>query len=563
MNQSRRRPGCAITWVSEAYEAGGRHVVGRQSAGAGFLDAYIRYAGQSGFCCVAPTQAAFEEFRGRVARVDADAGAAVRWIQAADFEALGSVGCLFQPGPMLGDSAWIRRRGPEHGYSLCGVTHSVATERAMRGIRDYITAPTQPWDALICTSESARRATLRIIDSWRGYLQRRGFTTPDPVLELPVIPLGVDVASFSPTAERRQQGRELRRELGIAADDVAILYFGRVTVQSKAHPTPMFRALELAQRGSIDRNLHFIICGQFGDPVTARELAEVRSRFAPSIVTHLVDGNDARRSAATWHAADIFFSLSDNVQESFGLTLLEAQAAGLAVVASDWNGYRETVIHGRTGFLAPTLAPPPGSGIAIADELAAGALDQESVLALTAQSVAVDIDAAAAAIAQLALDAERREWMGRESQAHVAAFDWRHIIGRYQDLWTELESRRGTDKAVGPRRRECETVHPDYADPFWIFEGHPSRTLKGSDSIEIAEIDAVQKLQSLEANAVHMFAGGVLIDASSLQRLVGLLAGGARLTVAEAVEWAEAPSDRVHRSLTWLAKFGVVRIGDQ
>lgn len=560
MSHSRRRPGCAITWVSEAYEAGGRHVVGRQSAGAGFLDAYIRYAGQDEIACVTATQGAFEEFRGRVAAVDGTAAAAVRWIRPADVAALGTVGCLFQPGPMLGESAWIRRRGPERGYSLCGVTHSVATERAMRGIRDYITAPTQPWDALVCTSEAARRATIRIIESWRRYLRGRGFTTPDPVLELPVIPLGVDVAGFSPTAERRQQGQELRRELGIGGDDVAILYFGRVTVQSKAHPTPMFRVLELAQRGSIDRNLHFIICGQFGDPVTARELADVRSRFAPSIVTHLVDGRDARRAAATWHAADIFLSLSDNVQESFGLTLIEAQAAGLPVVASDWNGYRETVIQGRTGFLAPTLAPPPGSGIAIADELAAGVLDQDSALALAAQSVAVDIDAAAAAIASLAVDAGRRKWMGSEGLVHVAAFDWRNVMGRYQELWAELESRRSTGEVVGPRQHGCETVHPDYADPFWIFEAHPSRTLSGSDNIEIAEIDATQKLHSLGGNAVHMFAGAALIDMSRMRHLVELLDGGARMTVAEAVEWADAPADRVHRSLAWLAKFGILRI---
>ena len=44
-----------------------------------------------------------------------------------------------------------------------------------------------------------------------------------------------------------------------------------------------------------------------------------------------------------WAAADVFLSLVDNIQETFGITPLEAMAAGLPVVASDWDGYRYTM----------------------------------------------------------------------------------------------------------------------------------------------------------------------------------------------------------------------------
>ena len=59
-----------------------------------------------------------------------------------------------------------------------------------------------------------------------------------------------------------------------------------------------------------------------------------------------------RRSV--WHAADVFVSPSDNIQETFGLAVLEAMASGLPVVASDWDGYRDLVADGETGFLVPT-----------------------------------------------------------------------------------------------------------------------------------------------------------------------------------------------------------------
>ena len=50
-------------------------------------------------------------------------------------------------------------------------------------------------------------------------------------------------------------------------------------------------------------------------------------------------------------AADLALSLVDNTQETFGLAVAEAMAAGLPVVASDWNGYRDLIRHGVDGYL--------------------------------------------------------------------------------------------------------------------------------------------------------------------------------------------------------------------
>ena len=48
----------------------------------------------------------------------------------------------------------------------------------------------------------------------------------------------------------------------------------------------------------------------------------------------------------------------DNLQETFGISIIEAMAAGTAaVVASDFSGYRDLVLHGKTGLLIPSLAP--------------------------------------------------------------------------------------------------------------------------------------------------------------------------------------------------------------
>lgn len=76
--------------------------------------------------------------------------------------------------------------------------------------------------------------------------------------------------------------------------------------------------------------------------------------LAPGVRTSVVDSLAPERRYSIWHAADIFTSPADNIQETFGLTLVQAMACGLPVVASDWNGYRDIIADGETGYLIPT-----------------------------------------------------------------------------------------------------------------------------------------------------------------------------------------------------------------
>ena len=114
-----------------------------------------------------------------------------------------------------------------------------------------------------------------------------------------------------------------------------------------------------------------------------------------------VPNKDERFPDGLWAAGDIFLSLVDNVQESFGLTPIEAMAAGLPRVLSDWDGYRDSVTHGEDGFLVPTRQPPPGSGAALASLLLDGRDQYGGYLAKTALSVAIDQEMAAQCIAML------------------------------------------------------------------------------------------------------------------------------------------------------------------
>ena len=551
---------CAIYYVPEAYEGDRKQVVGRQSAGAGFLEAFVRYARPAALDCLTTTEKSFEEFQRRVAEIASDPPPA-RWIRPHDLEALGRAGCLYTPGPIVSEPAWLRRHGHERLFSVCGITHSVATDRVVRGIRDYLIAPVQPWDALICTSEAALAAIRHIIESWTGYLASRGFVVPESPLRTVVIPLGVHLERFARTPEALAAGRTFRSRLGIDDDDVLALSFGRLTFLTKAHPTPLFRSCELAQRRLPPGKLHLVLVGQFPELVTRREFEAARQRFCPSVRVHVVDGANKEMAQSSWFAADLFVSLPDNVQESFGLTPVEAMAAGLPCVVSDWDGYKETVADGETGFRIPSTLPPPGAGREIAEELARGLYDHVTYLGIVGQSTAIDIDACARALSLLARDAGLRRRMGEAGRRRAEAlFDWKDVMRRYVELWEELAAIRGSATAVGPRDHAREPVHPDFPDPFTLFRGYPTRSLAPGDVLRLADLDAVFVLESLRANILHVFAAPMLLESAAVDHLVARLAEGP-CPVSELIADLTAHDERrMLRTLLWLYKYGLVAV---
>jgi len=62
------------------------------------------------------------------------------------------------------------------------------------------------------------------------------------------------------------------------------------------------------------------------------------------------------------------------VDEDFGLTPVEAMASGKVVLATNEGGYRETVVHGKTGYLLPPSPEAFAGTIRQLDDAALGAM---------------------------------------------------------------------------------------------------------------------------------------------------------------------------------------------
>lgn len=164
-----------------------------------------------------------------------------------------------------------------------------------------------------------------------------------------MIPLGVDCGSFAASELSARARKRLRSEIGLGVEDIAVLFMGRLSYHAKAHPLPMYLGLEAAARAA-GKKICLIQAGWFANKHIESEFVGGAREFCPSVKAVFLDGRKPEIRRDVWFAADIFVSLPDNIQETFGITPIEAMAAGLPAVVTDWDGYRDTVEEGITGY---------------------------------------------------------------------------------------------------------------------------------------------------------------------------------------------------------------------
>jgi starch synthase len=547
----------AILFDAISYATEGPKLMGRQAAGEGFLRAFLRHSGAHPFYACCNTRADAELFA-RVCRENGAPADAAHWIRPDNLAALAAPGTLYVPGPNMADMAWRRERLGAAAYSLCGVTHTLSSARAMDSLALCQAAPLQPWDGLICTSQAVLDAVGRLWQANADFLRRRFGARGVPQPALTTIPLGVECDGFAATPSAADAGRAWRERLGIGAGEVAFLFMGRLSAHAKANPLPMFAALErvAARQGA---RLHLILAGWFFNDAIERQFRDAVPRHCPSVQVHYADGRASDVRRGIWHAADVFISLSDNIQETFGLAPVEAMAAGLPSIVSDWDGYRDTVRDGVDGFRIPTLTPAPPAGEELARRHEDGRDSYDRYIGHASQFVAVDMPACIEACARLAADAGLRRRMGAAARARARAeFDWPLIIRRYQAFWREL--------ALLRRAAPAQPVFPDprRLDPFWVFAGYATAVLQAGSRIALAPgastDQLMEQLRALAVSPLVEFARLVHPEPALCQRILEHLARGACTLEALGAALAPTGPEALQLAVTWLYKLGLLEV---
>lgn len=544
----------AIFYHPEGYTTSGPKLMGRNAAGESFLRGFFAHSTAREFHVQVQSREHASDFHARA--MQAGRREPVTAVMADGLAALRGPGALYLPGPDLAQHARYRSLFAPDGWSLCGITHTTASARAMDSIAAMLTAPVQPFDCLICTSEAVRSNVLTLLQREAEFLKERLGATRIVVPNLPVIPLGIVTADFEHSAQTRAEAREA---LGIAKGDITVLFAGRLSFHAKAHPLAMYLALEKAAHALPEgAKLHLVECGWHANDHIARAFTAAAALACPSVRMVTLDGRLSADRRRAWASADIFCSLSDNIQETFGLVPIEAMAAGLPVVVSDWDGYRDTVRDGIDGFRVPTIMPAPGLGTDLAARHALELDTYDVYCGNTCMLVSVDIDATATAFARLIASPELRAEMGAAGRARARAeYDWGRIIPRYEALWAELAERRKAEAAKTP---PSIVPWPQRMDPFAGFATYPTMQLTASTMVELARTDAVAEFRRLWPLEMVRFTRTTLPDEAELEALLEALAAGPVTATLAVQGFAHERRLKVLRSLTFLSKLGLVRL---
>jgi glycosyltransferase involved in cell wall biosynthesis len=467
-----------IRFEPDGFALDGLKVMGRQSAGNGFLRAAVEGRGEGPVYGYTAMERSAKRFVSMVGEFDPTAKPV--WIPGEKLELIGARrGVIYLADPTLAIYARLRQRIGSAKHSLCGVTHTLATAGTVQGIVEMLSEAVMPWDALVCTSSAALTAVHQVLAAQADFLRWRfGPQTRLSFPQLPVIPLGVHCADFAFTPDDKAAARHA---LGIVDDEVAALYVGRLVFAGKAHPFPMFVALQAAAERT-GKKVVLVLCGRAPNPALGQGYLDGAAEHAPDVRVVSVDGrdDDGRRNA--WAGGDIFVSLSDGIQETFGLTPIEAMAAGLPVVVTDWNGYKDTVRDGIDGFRITTWAPEPnaaGAAYSLRQEIMI--LDYDNYSWAVAAATAVDIKQLTDHLVALVEQPDLRRRMGEAGQARARElYDWPIVFRQYQALWGELNARRTA--AAGNENetawvRAMPKIPSSRLDPFGQFSHYPTHLI--------------------------------------------------------------------------------------
>jgi N,N'-diacetylbacillosaminyl-diphospho-undecaprenol alpha-1,3-N-acetylgalactosaminyltransferase len=214
-----------------------------------------------------------------------------------------------------------------------------------------------------------------------------------------IVSAGIDVKAFSPDRFSLEERQRLRQERGFSPDAVVVTMIARLIA-----PKGVREFLQAAER--LNEKGRFVLIGE-PDPGNLDSLTweEIQEYVRRGIVLAPGWQNDV----IPWLAITDIFVLP-SYREGTPVTVLEAMAMGLPVVATDVAGCREAVVSGETGFL---VSPR-------------------------------NVDELVRAIQKLVEDPALRRRMGQAGRARVVQhFAVERIVEQYLELYTEVLEHRG------------------------------------------------------------------------------------------------------------------------
>jgi glycosyltransferase involved in cell wall biosynthesis len=358
-------------------------------------------------------------------------------------------------------------------FRIVSMVYTISYPEIEGSILQNLISPLREDDLLNCTSETGFGAVLTLV----GHLRRK-FRVPVPlVADMAAVPYGIDTTWFSP-GDRASACLAV----GLNPAERHILSLGRFSVVDKFDLGPVAEAFVRARK-TLGPPWRLVLAGANSHGAYAEWVRLlVETRRLQDCVTILTDVSDEQKRHL-YRAADVFVAPSDSPQETFGLTAIEAMACGAPVIASDWNGYKETVVHGESGMRVPTyMARLPG--LVAPRHL----IDNSLMHLIVAQSVAIDVGRLAETMVLLGRDEQYRSRLANGARARAVSQYDVHVIARALRAVLTLRETLATSGETGASDGgSLDDLVPtvDGAGSLWdLFGDFGTRSLHDGDMLQ-------------------------------------------------------------------------------
>ena len=168
-----------------------------------------------------------------------------------------------------------------------------------------------------------------------------------------VIFRGINIEYFSNSSVSNEKIDKLSSNLNLNTGSFKILLPGRIT---KWKGQEMFiRSLNLLKTKYGKKNFQAIILGDHqGRKVYLKKLVSMVEKY--DLKNNIYFFSAINEMPLIYYLTDLVVSASIE-PEAFGRVAVEAQAMQKIILASDFGGSKETIIHGKTGFLFKNGSP--------------------------------------------------------------------------------------------------------------------------------------------------------------------------------------------------------------
>ena len=377
-------------------------------------------------------------------------------------------------GPVITPMIYLRNQLGIKNVPITGVTHTISYHSQLVDFLTHLLIGARPWDSIVCLEAPARKVMNNHFNHILTRLNEQFGVDLKYEGRLDSIPLGVNTQTYRP-----RDKQALRQQFGLPRDKVIILWIGRFSHYDKMDLRPLVLAFKIALEKSPNNEAVLVLAGDDSRHNYAEKVTEFAVQLG--IEKHLITLTDRAKVdfPLLYSAADVFVSPSDNIQETFGQTVLEGMSSGLPVVCSDWEGYSVSVLHEKTGFRIPTYWMECDDEICTYAPISHWLYNQFYL----SQSICFDVEYMANALFLLIEHDALRSKMGFQARQHVLeTYDWKVIIHRYIELWEELYKIASSHSvAVQP---SPSWYRPQY---FNTFEHYATTILEPTTQVKIAD----------------------------------------------------------------------------